>query len=58
LAKKNMVRISLPNRYGPSVRADLEAGPTVVDLHSMAPCMNHIFAALLHAIDACTRLTD
>ena len=37
LAKKNMVRISLPNRYGPSVRADLEAGPTVVDLHSTAP---------------------
>ena len=37
LAKKNMVRISLPNRYGPSVRADLEAGPTVVDLHSIAP---------------------
>ena len=37
LAKKNMVRISLPNRYGASVRADLEAGPTVVDLHSIAP---------------------
>ena len=36
LAKKNMVRISLPNRYGrPSVRADLEAGPTVVDLHGL-----------------------
>ena len=40
LAKKNMVRISLPNRYGPSVRADLEAGPTVanclVDLRQRA----------------------
>ena len=47
LAKKNMVRISLPNRYGASVRADLEAGPTVVDLHSIAPCMNQIVAARL-----------
>ena len=47
LAKKNMVRISLPNRYGPSVRVDLEAGPTVVDLHSTAPCINQIVAARL-----------
>lgn len=38
LAKKNMVRIALPERrYGAAVRADLEASPEIVDLHKIAP---------------------
>ena len=37
LAKKNMVRISLPNRYGASVRADLRRARRSSTLHSIAP---------------------